>query len=207
MLVNETARNTERRDAMAVEVVVEAAPARRRFTREEYHRMFEVGILGPTEKLELIRGEIVKKMAPGRRHRAFVDNLTQLLVVRLAGRAIVSVQNPVALSDDTEPEPDVQILRRRSVPYKEREAFADDTLLVIEVAESSLAYDRSRKLALYAEAGVPEYWGVNCVAESIELNRRPEGSRYLDVQRVEGTAPVTLQAFADVTLMLAEIFA
>lgn len=66
---------------------------------------------------------------------------------RLAGRAIVSVQNPVVLSDDTEPQPDLQILRRRSVPYKEREAFSEDTVLLIEVAETSLRYDRLTKAA------------------------------------------------------------
>src|SRR3990167_8827324 len=90
----------------------------------------------------------------------------------LAGRAIVSVQMPIVLADDTEPEPDVQILRRRAVPYKDREADADDVLLLIEVAESSLAYDRSTKLGLYAAAGIPEYWVVDCVAESRSEERR-----------------------------------
>ena len=203
MLVNKMGLETARRENMAVEV----AAARRLFTREEYHRMFEVGILTENDRVELIRGEIVKKMPPGRRHRAFVDNLNQLLVLRLGGRAIVSVQNPVALSDDTEPQPDVQLLRRRQPPYKEQEAWADDTLLVIEVADSSLAYDRSTKLGVYAEAGVPEYWVVNCTAESIEVYRRPERDRYLDVRRVEGAETISLQAFPDVTLTLAEIFA
>ena len=101
-------------------MAVEVAAARRLFTREEYHRMFEVGILTENDRVELIRGEIVQKMAPGRRHRAFVDNLNQLLVLRLSGRAIVSVQNPVALSDDTEPQPDVQLLRRRHPPTRSR---------------------------------------------------------------------------------------
>ena len=188
-------------------MAVEVAAARRLFSREEYHRMFEVGILTENDRVELIRGEIVKKMAPGKRHRAFVDNLNQLLVLRLSGRAIVSVQNPVALSDDTEPQPDVQLLRRRQPPYKEQEAWADDTLLVIEVADSSLRYDRSTKLAVYAEAGVPEYWVVDCTAESIEVYRRPERDRYLDVRRVAGAETIALQAFPDVTLPLAEIFA
>ena len=188
---------------MAVETVV----ARRLFTREEYHRMGEVGILKPTDRVELIRGEIVEMSPIGRRHVAFVDNLNQLLVTRLAGRAIVSVQNPVVLADDTEPQPDIKILRRRTVPYKEREAFGDDTLLLIEVAESSLAYDRSTKLRLYAEAGIPEYWVVDCAAESIEVHRTPEASRYRDVSRATGPATVSLQAFPDVALTLAEIFA
>jgi Uma2 family endonuclease len=124
------------------------------------------------------------------------------------GRAIVSVQNPVALTDDTEPQPDLKVLRRRLVPYKEREAWAEDVLLLIEVAESSLRYDRSTKQRLYAEAGIPEYWVVDCAAESVELCRTPEGGCYRDVCRVAGAEmTVTLQAFPDVTLPLAAIFA
>jgi Uma2 family endonuclease len=188
-------------------MAVETAAARRLFTREEYRRMAEVGILKPSDRVELIRGEIVKKLPPGRRHRAFVDNLNQLLVLRLAGRAIVSVQNPLVVSDDSEPEPDLKVLRRRSLSYKEREAYAEDVLLLIEVADSSLAYDRSTKLALYAEFRVPEYWVVNCISESIEVYRAPAGDRYREVARVAGDATVTLQAFPDVVLTLAEIFA
>jgi Uma2 family endonuclease len=148
-------------------MAVEAA-ARRRFTRTEYHRMAEVGILADGERVELICGEIIKKLTQGRRHRAFVDNLNQILVPRLAGRAIVSIQMPIALSDDTEPEPDVQILRRRSVPYKEREGDASDAFLVIEVAESSLTYDRTTKLKLYAAAGIPStgWWIASRSASS-----------------------------------------
>src|SRR3989442_190004 len=119
-LVDEARRGRARRTPMAVEVAV----ARRLFTREEYHRMGEVGILKPTDRVELIRGEIVKMSPIGRRHTAFVDNLNELLITRLTGRAIVSVQNPVALSDDTEPQPDLKVLRRRRPPYEEREAYA-----------------------------------------------------------------------------------
>ena len=84
---------------------------------------------------------------------------------------IVAVQGPIVLAADTEP--DVAIIRRRPVPYKEREAHAEDALLLIEVAESSLAYDRSTKLRLYAAAGIPEYWVVDCAAESVEVHRTP----------------------------------
>lgn len=203
MLLDETSRILLGRKPMAVEV----AQARRLFTREEYHRMGEVGILKRTDRVELIRGEIVKRSPIGRRHVAFVDNLNQLLVVRLAGRAIVSVQMPIVLADDTEPEPDLAVHRRRTPPYKEREAHADDALLLIEVAESSLAYDRSTKLRLYAAAGIPEYWVVDCAAESIEVHRTPAADGYRDVSRVAGVARVTLQAFPDVALTLAEIFA
>jgi len=189
-------------------MAVEVATARRRFTREEYHRMGEVGILKPTDRVELIRGEIVEMSPIGPRHAAFVDNLTQLLVTRLAGRAIVSVQNPVVLGDDSEPQPDLKILRRRALPYKERTADAEDTLLLIEVAETSLAYDRSTKLRLYAETAIPEYWVVDCVAESVEVHRAPHAGGYRGVVRVtDAGSAVSPEAFPDVTLALAEIFA
>ena len=189
-------------------MAVEVETARRKFTREEYHRMGEVGILKPDDRVELIRGEIIEMSPIGRRHVAFVDNLTQLLVMALTGRAIVSVQNPIALSDDTEPEPDLKILRRRAVPYKDRDAWAEDALLVIEVAETSLRYDRTSKRELYAEAGIPEYWVVNTMSEEIEVYRAPDAARYRDVTRVAGLdAIVTVQAFPDVTLRLADIFA
>jgi Uma2 family endonuclease len=190
------------------DMAVEVAAARRLFTRGAYHRMGEVGILTRSDRVELIRGEIVKMSPQGRRHRAFIDNLTQLLGASLAGRAIVSVQMPIVLADDTEPEPEVQILRRRTVPDKDREAHADDALLLIEVAETSRGYDRATKLELYAAAGIPEYWVVDCVAESIEVHRTPHADGYRDVTRVAGpAATVALRAFPDIALALAEIFA
>ncbi len=188
-------------------MAVEVEAARRLFTREEYHRMAEVGILKPTDRVELIQGQIVEMSPPGRRHVAFIDNLTQLLVMRLAGRAIVSVQNPIVLADDTEPQPDLTIRRHRAVPYKEREAFAEDVLLLVEVADTSLRYDRSTKLRLYAAAGIPEYWLIDCTAESVEVYRTPGAEGYGDVSRIAGAGTVAVQAFPDVIVTTGEIFA
>jgi Uma2 family endonuclease len=188
-------------------MAVEAEAARRRFTRAEYQRMAEVGILKPDDRVELIRGEIVEMPRPGRRHVAFVDNLNLLLSLRLAGRAFVSVQNPVVLSEDTEPMPDLALRRRRAVSYKDREAFAEDVLPLIEVADTSLRYDRSTKLRLYAEAGIPEYWVVDCADEIVEVHRTPGPEGYRDVTRVAGEGTVTVAAFPDVVLTAAEIFA
>ncbi len=188
-------------------MAVEVAATRRRFTRAEYYRMAEAGILGRHDRVELIRGEIVEMSPIGPRHLAFVGNLNLLLVPRLHERAIVWVQSPVVLSDDTEPEPDLMVLRRRAQPYKEREADADDVLLLIEVADTSLAYDRSTKLRLYAEAGIREYWVVDCNAETVEVYRDPGPDGYRDVQRVAGRAVLALQAFPDVELSVADIFA
>jgi Uma2 family endonuclease len=188
-------------------MAVEVAATRRRFTRAEYHRMAEVGILGEDDRVELIKGEIVEMSPIGRRHKAFAGNLNQLLVVRLAGRAVVWMQNPIVLAEDTEPQPDVVVLRRGAVSYKERDAGGDDVLLLIEVADSSLAYDRSTKLRLYAEAGIPEYWVVDCTTETVEVHRAPGPDAYRDVTRVAGTAPISPEAFPDVGLATTEIFA
>jgi Uma2 family endonuclease len=202
-MVDEMATEGGRRATMAVETEV----ARRLFTRAEYYRMAEVGILKPTDRVELIRGEIVQLSPIGPRHSAFVNNLTQLLVLRLAGRAIVSVQNPVVVDDYSEPQPDLVLLRRRAVPYKEAHATPEDVLLLIEVAETSIRYDRTTKLRLYAEAGVPEYWLVDCAAESVEVYRSPDARGYGEVAVVAGTASVSPQAVGDLVLPLSEIFA
>jgi Uma2 family endonuclease len=169
--------------------------------------MAEVGILGRRDRVELIKGEIVEMSPIGRRHQAFVDNLARLLVRRLPDGAMVRVHGPVALADDTEPEPDLAVLRRRDVPYKEREAWAEDALLVIEVAESSLAYDRSTKMRLYAEAGIAEYWVVDCAAETVEVHRAPGPEGYREVSLVAGATTLALQAFPDVELSTTDIFA
>ena len=188
-------------------MAVEVAATRRRFTRKEYHRMAEAGILGEDDRVELIRGEIVEMSPIGRRHAAFVDNLSGLLVRRLPDDAIVRVRGPIALTDDTEPQPDLTALRRRDVPYKDREARAEDALLVIEVADISLAYDRSTKRRLYAEAGIPEYWVVDCAAETVEVHRGPGPDGYREVRLVTGAASVSLQAFPDIEIRTANIFA
>ncbi len=186
----------------------EVERARRLFTRAEYHCMGDAGILKPTERVELIRGEIIEMSPIGPRHVAFVNNLTQLLVKRLAGRAIVSVQNPVALDDDTEPQPDLAILRRRRpVPYKESEPVAEDVLLLIEIGDTPLAYDRDIKLRLYAETGIPEYWVVDASAEVVEVHRGPAPGGYGETRRLTGGATVSPEAFPDIALPLAEIFA
>ena len=179
----------------------------RRFTRAEYYRIAEVGILGEDDRVELIEGEIVQMSASGRLHRAFVGNLNSLLGARLAGRAFVWMQNPIVLTEDTEPQPDIAVLRRRAPSYREREAYAEDVLLLIEVADTSLAYDRTTKLRLYAKAGIAEYWIVDCTTESVEVYRDPGSDGYRDVSRAAGAATLTLQAFPDVALTLAEVFA
>ena len=113
------------------------------------------------------------------------------------------------LGDDTEPVPDIAICRlRTSVPYKERAPHVDDVPLLIEVAESSRVYDRSAKLRLYAQAGIPEYWVVDAVAEVVDVYRSPVAGGYREARRAAGgDVNVSPQAFPDVSVRLIEVFA
>jgi Uma2 family endonuclease len=188
-------------------MAVEVERARRLFTVAEYYRMAEVGILKPDDRVELIRGEIVEMSPIGDRHAAFVNNLNELLVLRLVGYAKVSVQNPVIMGDHSVPQPDLAVLRRRSIPYKAALPTEADVVLLIEVAETSLRYDRTTKLRLYAEMGVPEYWVVDCEAEAVEVHRDPAPDGYRVVTVISGGGQVSPVAFPDVQLPLREVFA
>ncbi len=161
---------------MAAQAPVQAQIARRRFTADEYHRMAEAGILTEDDRVELIAGEIVEMSPVGPRHVYRLAILNQLLNALVGREVLVSVQSPVRLVTDGEPQPDIALLKLR--PYTQALPTADDLLLVIEVAESSLAYDRSVKLPLYAAAGITEAWLVNLVDETIERHTDPRGGRY-----------------------------
>lgn len=143
------------------------------FTTAEYHRMGETGILRPTDRVELIEGEILRMSPIGRRHAACVDRLNELFSRRLGGRVIVRVQNPVVLDRHSEPEPDVTLLRRRPDFYSDRHPGPRDVLLLVEVVDSSAGYDRSLKIPLYARREIAEVWLVDEAKECIEVYRGP----------------------------------
>src|SRR2546425_8980077 len=154
---------------MATDVEV----VRRRFTVDEYHQMARAGILNEADRVELIRGEIVHKMVIGSRHAACVARLTELWVARLRGRAILWPQNPLTILPDSEPEPDIILLRHRADFYAGELPGPDDVALLVEVADTSLRYDRHVKGPLYAEAGVRDYWIVGLEGEAVEGYRNP----------------------------------
>src|SRR5664280_2182848 len=127
-------------------------PRRHRFTVEEYEGMAEHGLLPPDERLELIAGEVIQMSPIGWRHARCVNNLNALLVQALSGQAVISVQNPVILSARDEPQPDLAVLRL-SANQHTGNAVPADVILLIEVADSTLAYDQRIKLPLYARSG------------------------------------------------------
>ena len=143
-----------------------------RFTVDEYEQMIDMGILAESECVELIHGEVVEKMVVGPMHSATVNRINRLLTTQLLALAIVSVQNPIVLND-SEPEPDLALLAPRDDFYAPSKPKSSDVLLVIEVADTSLAYDREIKLPLYAQAGIQEYWIVNLAESKIEVYRQP----------------------------------
>jgi Uma2 family endonuclease len=154
---------------------------RRVFTVEEYHRMAEAGILSEDDRVELIDGEIIKMSPSGSRHVACVNRLNAVLTSAIGRAAIVSVQNPFAVNDYSEPQPDIVILKPRNDFYAHSLPTAQDVLLIIEVADTSLSYDRNVKVPAYARAGVPEAWIADLAGDGIEAYSDPVGGLYRKV--------------------------
>jgi len=141
----------------------------RRFNVTEYYRMAEAGVLTPDDRVELIEGEIIKMSPIGSPHAACVARLARLLQNAVREKAIVWIQNPVRLSEFSEPVPDLALLSPRKNYYAARHPTPADALLVIEVADTTLLKDRNVKIPLYARAGIPETWLVNLPKETIEV--------------------------------------
>lgn len=178
---------------------------RHRFTVAQYERMIELGILKERDQIEFIRGEVVAKMPVGDPHIASVNRLNRLLVRGVGDRAIVSIQNPIRLAD-SEPEPDVALLRPRADFYASGKAGPADLLLVIEVADASLDDDRDVKRPLHAENGIAEYWIVNLVDGCLEVYRqpRPDGT-YADARTLRPGDPADVAALPGVTIPVAQV--
>ena len=179
---------------------------RRPLSVAEYHRMGEVGILGEHDRVELIEGELVAMSPIGSYHTGTVIALTEALVLALAGRARVSVQSPVQLDEFSEPEPDFAVLRLRPDGYRDALPGAADVLLLIEVADSSLHYDRAVKHALYARHGIPEFWIVNLNAAEVEVCRDPRADGYASIERFGRDASVEPALLPGVAVELAVLF-
>jgi len=158
--------------------------ATRHFNVAEYYQMARAGVLTEDERVELVRGEIVAMSPIGIRHAACVNQINMRLNRWARGRFVVSVQNPIRLDDHSEPQPDLAILKPRDDVYFEAQPRPGDVLLVIEVADTSMGYDREEKVPLYAEAGIPEMWLVNLPEGVIEIYTEPVDGVYSSVRQV-----------------------
>ncbi len=183
----------------------------KRFTLTEFHRLMELGFLTEDDRVELIRGELIQMAAKGTRHSVCNTKLSKELERLLGDRSVVRVQEPIILLPNSEPEPDVAIARGQADDYLSNHPQAEDIFLVIEVADSSIDYDQSRKLELYAENGIKDYWIVNLVANQLECYSQP----YLNEQgkygyRLKQIAlrheSVAVPGFSDLSLDLDRVF-
>jgi Uma2 family endonuclease len=177
-----------------------------RFTVEDYHRMGEAGVFSENDRVELIDGEIVVMTPIGSPHSGKVGWLNGLFTPHLVGRAFVNVQNPVVLGPRSEVQPDLAILHLRRDHYERSHPRPEDVFLLIEVSDTSLDYDRTVKIPLYATAGIPEVWIVELAAKCIEVYRQPGADGYQDVRRFTRGQSLTPQAFPDLVLSVDEIF-
>ena len=180
---------------------------RRRFTVDEYHRMGEVGILTADDRVELLDGEIVEMAPIGPRHASITDRLNRLFTSRLGARVIVRVGGPVLLAaEDSEPQPDLTLLRFRADFYRHAHPEPGDSVLVVEVMDTTVHRDRRVKLPLYGRAALAEVWLVDVTNEWLEVYRRLATSREVVREVRRRGDRLTIAAFPEVAFEVDEIF-
>ncbi len=186
-------------------MVTETHPRRRLLTVAEYHRMAEAGIFGPDERVELLEGEIVEVAAMGSRHLSCIGRLTTLFKPVTGEQAVLLVRCPVVATDNSEPEPDLMLLRLRPDYYAAAKPAGKDVLLVIEISDTSLAHDGNTKLPIYAAAQIPEAWLVALPRERIEVHSRPIDGEYREIRLYARGDTLTPLAFPDLHLRVDDV--
>ena len=179
---------------------------RHRFTVTEYHRMAETSMLAPEARVELIEGEIIDMPPIGSPHAGTVNYLSDHLRLAYGAHAVVSVQNPVLLDLHSEPQPDIALLCPRPDFYRSSHPIPADVLLIIEVADTSLAYDTQIKLPLYALYGIPEVWLAHIPNRQFTVHRTPTHTGYQDVQTLTDLSVLTPLLLPGVTVNLTDLF-
>jgi Uma2 family endonuclease len=166
---------------------------------DELRQLVGAGVLGEDDRVELISGVLIDMAPIGDEHVSVTNILNELLLPSLLGRAVVSVQNPIRLSDSSLPQPDI-VVYARSAAVERRMARPDEVFLVIEVSDTTLVYDRTVKLPLYAEAGIPEVWIVNLPEQQIEVYREAGPGGYKSMRRILRGETVAPEAFPDLLI-------
>ena len=191
--------------AEPVETTARIELTHHRFTVAEFLRMVEVGLLGEDDPVELLWGEIVEMSPINVPHALCVNRLNTRLSAKMAGRAVVSVQNPIQLDEFSLPQPDIALWKLPSDDYHDRLAGPSEVLLVIEVADSSIRHDRRAKAKLYGAAGIADYWIVNLSEHRIEVYREPQSDGYRTITRYAPGEILSPLAFPDVMLNVVDI--
>jgi Uma2 family endonuclease len=186
---------------------MESWPQRHRITVHHYHRLAEIGVLAPDARVELIEGEIIDMAPIGKDHQSIVDQLNRALVMAVGDRAIVRTQGSIRLSQWSEPGPDVVLLEPRPDFYRGEFASGTDTLLVIEVSDTTLRYDRDIKVPLCARHGVPEVWVVDVNGDALVVYGDLRDGKYDRHFAIERPASVPVTRLPGVVLDVAALFA
>ena len=174
-----------------------------RFTTDEYHRLGEVGILNEDDRVELLDGDLVVREPVGGDHRTLVDSLNIFFATRIdQNRYRIGIQNPISLDPHSEPQPDV-VLYAASV--RGRHPRPDEIFLLVEVADTSLAYDRGPKLAAYARASIREVWVIDVLRQRVAVYRNPDQGRYQSSLEAAGDDLLAVEFFPDITLSVSAI--
>jgi len=178
---------------------------RKLFTVDEYYKLAEIGVLSVCVRTELIEGEILEMSPMGTSHAASIARATELFVLSLRGKADVRVQLPLRLSLHSEPEPDVCIVKPRLDRYGTHHPGPDDVLLVLEISDSSLRYDRDVKLPIYAAAGVAEVWIEDLPNQTLHVFREPHGSGYTTALQFRSDESVSPLAFPEIAFTVSAL--
>jgi Uma2 family endonuclease len=180
-----------------IEVRERAAMPYHRWSVEEYHQMALSGLLDETDRVELIEGELIDMSPIGSQHAFRVDSIARALQRAPRNSLLVRVQNPVLLGDHSEPQPDIAVVKDKN--YSEAHPGAEDVLLIVEVSDTTLAYDRDVKLSLYARHGIPEVWLLDVNAGELTIYREPAEGQYRLIRkptRAETVSPVLVPGVA-----------
>ena len=199
------------RDAVAataatVETPEPLTPHRYRLTVAEYHRLGEIGIFDEDSRVELIEGDLIAMPPIGEQHASKTRRLNRLFSLQVGDTAMVDVQNPVMLDARSEPQPDMVLLKPRPDFYESAHPRPEDVLLLIEVSDSTLRYDRDTKVPLYARAGIPEVWLLDVAGQRLEIYRRPSPEGYREIHYPAPTDSIAPVLLPELVLNVASLF-
>ncbi len=188
-----------------MEKTIAPSIVRKKFRSDEIHKMIKVGILPEESGWELIRGEIVRRMSIGSKHVGTVIKAGKLFERKVGEFVLVSTQNPIHLDEYNEPEPDIALLKPREDFYTESLPIPTDVLLLVEVSDSTVEYDREFKKTLYAEAGIAEFWLINLKKNTIECYSSPKDGNYRLAKILEKGETIKSETIEKLTLQVEEI--
>lgn len=178
----------------------------RLWTVVEYHRMAELGLLEPTEKVELIAGQIIRKMAPKRTGHAVTLTLIYRLFNRLLGdEVLIRPQLPISLSDRSEPEPDIALVIAGELRYLDHHPRPEEIYLIIEIADTTLRIDTGLKAQSYAEAGITDYWVLDLKNKQLRICRKPQATGYQSILTLPITAQISPLQFPEINISIADL--